>query len=125
MPIFSDVDQGVVYCHKFIVTSEFLDNGIWALKMAVTTKSLDAYTLADYYRNGEVQRLAEMIKFKRDNRLTRDNTEIDIRGWWFKNETEADVITIENPDEILEHSILDLPQQKILATRKIKCIPIK
>lgn len=125
MPNFSNIDQDVVYCRKFIVIPELLDNGIWVLKMAVTTRSLDANTLADYYRNGEVQRLAEMIKLKRDNRLTRDNTEIDIRVWWFKNVSEAEVITIENPDEIIKHGELDSSQQEALVNRKVRCTPFK
>lgn len=121
MPDLMNSDQGIIYCRKFHVSPELLEGGRWVLQIAITTKSLDGLTVADYYRSGEVRQLAEMIQLKRENRLTRQNTPPEIRVWRSQGDAQAIVIELDNPDEIIAHAKLDPIDQVARVDQTILC----
>lgn len=125
MPDLTNSNQDIMYCRKFHASPELLENNRWVLQIAITTKSIDGRTLADYYRSGEVQQLAEMIKLKRENRLTRKNTPPQIRVWRSQRDAQAIVLELENPDAIIAHAKLDPIDQVALADQTILCKPYK
>jgi hypothetical protein len=113
-------DQDVVYCRGFQVAPELLDSGTWCLKLEVYSKGLDSLSTSDYYLNGNVKQLGELIRAKRANRLTRSNLPSDIRVWCLTS-SKAEVFELDNPDEILTHGNLSVESQKMLAAQQILC----
>ena len=120
-PDLTNSDQGIIYCRKFHVSPELLENNHWVLQIAITTKSIDGQTFADYYRNGEVRQLAEMIRLKRENRLTRQNMPPEIRVWRSPGDAKAIVLELDNPDEIITHAKLDPIDQSAHADQTLLC----
>ncbi|MBL8077829.1 MAG: hypothetical protein JNM55_07700 [Anaerolineales bacterium] len=113
-------DQEVIYCRGFQVSPEILNSGIWCLKTEVYSKGLDALTIGDYYSKGQVKQLTELFRAKRANRLTRSNLPSDIRVWCSTG-SKAEVLELDNPDEILTHENLSIEAQKTLSTQQILC----
>lgn len=113
-------DQDVVYCRGVQVSPELLNFGIWCLKTEIYTKGLDTLSISDYYSSGNVKQLGELIRAKRANRLTRSNLPSDIRVWCSTG-IKAEVLELDNPDEILTHGNLTVDAQKMLATQQILC----
>jgi hypothetical protein len=113
-------DHDVVYCKGFQVSPELLNAGTWCLKMEVYSKGLDSLSISDYYSKGNVKQLGELIRAKRTNRLTRSNLPSDIRVWCSTG-IKAEVLELDNPDEILTHGNLPVETQKMLATQQILC----
>ena len=121
MPDLTNSDEGVIYCRKFHVSPELLENNRWVLQIAITTKSIDGRTFADYYRGGEVEQLAERIQLKRENRLTRQNKPPEVRVWRSSESTTARVLELDNPDEIITHAKFDPNDQIAQANQTLLC----
>ncbi len=121
MPDLTQSDQGIIYYRKFYVSPELLENDCWVLQIAVTTPSIDGRTFADYYRSGEVKQLAELIRLKRENRLTRQNKPPEVRIWRSLGDIAATVLELDNPDEIITHAMLDTIDQIDLADQTLLC----
>ena len=121
MPDLTPSDQGIIYCRKFHVFPELLENNLWVLQTEIRTKSIDSRTFADYYRSGEVEQLAEMIRLKRENRLTRQNKPPEVRIWRSLGDIVATVLELDNPDEIITHAMLDTIDQIDLADQTLLC----
>ena len=113
-------DQDVVYCRCFQVSPEILVSNNWCLQVEVTSRSLDSRSISDYYLRGNVEELADLIRLKRANRLTRSNLPTAIRVW-YSNGGKAEVLELDNPEEILNHVNLPVETQKLLATQQILC----
>jgi hypothetical protein len=120
LPAMTAADQNVVFCRKFHIAPERLQGGRWVIKMEVSTTGLDVRTCGDYYRFGEVQRLADLIRMKQANRLTRKNEPIAVRVWYGRGRG-ADVLELERPEQILEHALLDPIDQKALGGQTVPC----
>ena len=121
MPDLANSDQDIIYCRRFHVSPELLENNLWVLQTEIRTKSIDGRTFADYYRSGEVEQLAEMIRLKRENRLTRQNQPSGIQVWHFPGDATATVLELDNPDEIVAHAKLDPMDQIIRADQTLLC----
>ncbi len=121
MPDLTQSDQDIIYYRKFHVSPELLEDNCWVLQIAVTTPSIDGRTFADYYRSGEVKQLAELIRLKRENRLTRQNKHPEIRIWRSLGDVAATVLELDNPDEIITHAMLDKIDQIDLADQTLLC----
>jgi hypothetical protein len=128
MPQAATTDQDVLFCRKFRVSPKLLKSGRWVIQVEVSTTPLDAWTFDDYYRRGEVERLADMIKVKRANRLTRKNEPTEIRVWCDDQSicrSLAGVLELARPEDVLEHALLNPADQQVLAGRTIRCNPFK
>ena len=121
MPDLANSDQDIIYCRRFHVSPELLENNLWVLQTEIRTKSIDGRTFADYYRRGEVEQLAEMIRLKQENRLTRQNQPLGIQVWHFPGNTTAIVLELDNPDEIVAHAKLDPTDQISRADQTLLC----
>ena len=115
VPNLANSNQNIIYCRKFHVSPELLENNLWVLQTEIRTKSIDGRTFADYYRRGEVERLAKMIRLKRENRLTRQNRPTEIRVWYSPGNATATVLELDDPAEIITHTKLNLMDQIALA----------
>ncbi len=121
VPNLANSNQNIIYCRKFHVSPELLENNLWVLQTEIRTKSIDGRTFADYYRSGEVERLANMIRLKRENRLTRQNRPTEIRVWYSPGDTTATVLELDDPDEIITHTKLNPMDQIVLADQTVLC----
>ena len=68
-----------IFCRKHRVKPEHLANNRWVVQFSVSTTAIDSRTFGQYYQNGEVSLLSEMIERKRDGRLTRQNRPVGVR----------------------------------------------
>jgi hypothetical protein len=119
-------ESGYNLCRRFSTSVKRLRGGRWAMECVINTAMIDGRTLAEYYRLGEVEILAEMIEAKRNNRLTRGNAPPGIRVWQNKSSeytTAAAVLEIDDPDVIIEHAKLRPREQKSLVIDTISCRP--
>ncbi len=121
MPDLANSGQDIIYCRRFYVSPELLENNLWVLQTEIRTKSIDGRTFADYYRSSEVEQLAEMIRLKQENRLTRQNQPLGIQVWHFPGNAAATVLELDNPDEIVTHTKLDPMDQIALADQTLLC----
>ncbi len=124
MPTSFPNDEDVVYCRGFQVSPLLLANHSWCIKVEVYTKGIDTQSIGDYYLGGNVKRLAEIIRAKRVNRLTRSNLPNDIRVWVTSN-GKAEVLELANPNEIISHANLSPETQKQSASLPILCKKFK
>lgn len=112
----------IAFCRKFNVSVELLQGRRWVMQMAISTKTIDIRTLADYYRTGEVKLLAQMLQLKLVNRSTRKNEATAIRVLHVSSPTQIEVLELEKPDEIINvHTRLDPADQQSISNQKIRC----
>lgn len=117
-------ENGYSLCRRFNTSVRYLRGGKLVVACAVSTAMIDGRSLADYYKVGEVDLLAEMIESKRSNRITRRNKPPGIRVWHDMSTeytTAADVLELDDPDVILAHGHLSATQQHGLRTQEISC----
>lgn len=118
-------DQNVIFCRKFKISPKYLKGGRWVIQIVVSTRSVDSHSFHDYYKQGEVEKLAEMIELKRKNRRTRKNKPISIRVLQISSRTNAQVLELEKPEDINEHAQLDPADQKNMASQPVSCVQFK
>lgn len=117
-------ESGYSMCRRFGTLVKTFRGNRWVLECLVNTATLDGRTLADYYRRGEIEILAEMIDAKRYNRSTRKNRPPEIRVWRDQSTeytTAATVLELEYPDVIIEHSKLSPTEQRKLNIKDARC----
>lgn len=116
-------DTGSV-CRKFEIGVKLLRGGRWAVEIIIGSAIIDEITFADYYRNGRVAALAEMIKAKRSNRLNRQGRPVNVR---VVRESlggkEIKSLDLDDPDSILAHGKLRPANQAELASGTAACRP--
>ena len=125
MPDLANPDQDIIYCRKFQVSAELLENNRWVLQIVISTKSIDGRTFADYYRSGEVGRLAEWIRLKRESRLTRQNKPPAVQVWCSAEGAAIPVLELDDPDAIITDAKLDPADQRAKADQTLLCRPYK
>src|SRR4029453_9733867 len=79
LPALKEPGDGIVYCRRFELIPDTLKHGEWVIKIVVNTVSVDARSFAEYYYQGEVALLKDLVALKRVNRNTRKNTPTDVR----------------------------------------------
>jgi hypothetical protein len=119
-------DSGHNLCRRFTALIKNLRRNRIAVQCNVNTTMIDGRTLADYYRTGEIDLLAGMIEAKRQFKLTRKDMPPAIRVWHnmsSEHMTAAEVLDLEEPDEIIAHAKLHPDKQRALLIENISCLP--
>lgn len=76
----------------------------WTLQLAVHTLSLDAEPLSAYYKQGNVERLADLIRAKRKNRRTREGAPTGIRVLYQGDGDYRQFGKLTEPEQIFDHA---------------------
>ena len=121
-------ENGHNLCRRFTARIMSLRSHRIAVECVVNTTMIDGRTVADYYRTGEIDVLAEMIEAKRQYKLTRKDLPPGIRVWRNMSSdymTGAEVLEIENPDEIITHAKLEPDRQRALRIECINCLAFR
>jgi len=67
------------FCRSFDIKAKMLKGNMWVLEIVISTVTVDGRTFRDYYSDGTVCRLIEMIDLKQKNRSSRQNEPISVR----------------------------------------------
>jgi hypothetical protein len=110
-------------CRRFTCEAKLLRGGIWVLRIAVNTATVDGRTFEDYYLSGRVGLLAEMLEAKRRDRVNRKNRPISLRvlRQYRAGSSEVKALELEDFDVVLEHARLPAQTQQTLAVSELKC----
>ena len=117
-------DTEFFFCRRFDPTAELLANGRWVLKVVVGTSTLDGRTFADYYRDGSVSDLADLLQRKRSNRLNRHNQPTDVRVWRDQctaHQSHVTVLALADPESVIAHGTLGRHEQQAMAEGFVRC----
>lgn len=112
------------FCRRFSPAAKFLRGGRLGIEMNVNTTSVDARTLADYYRHGDVSLLADRIEAKRANRTTRANQPVAIHVLHELSDSFGSSFTpleLTAVDAVLGHATLSRQEQQGLADGTAEC----
>jgi hypothetical protein len=118
------LDGDYLFCRKFGFAPKALRGNRWVLQVIVTTTTVDSRTFQDYYRDGRVDQLAEMIEVKQANQVNRQNRAVAIRVLRDQSSSyQPDVAALElvSPDLIAGHGTLSRHDQASLAGGSIPC----
>ena len=113
-----------LFCRKVGFLPKTLRGNRWAIQVVVTTATVDGRTFQDYYRDGSVGDLAEMIHAKQANRFDRQNKPVTIRVLRDQStSSQASVVALDlvSPDLISAHGRLSRQQQSDLARGIVLC----
>ena len=126
VPKSRDQHEGPLFCRMYRLWPERLRDGRWALKPAILTKVVDGRTIADYYRQGEVEQLANIIRRRRKGRLTRDNRPLDVNMLREGDATRSwQMYALAEPEVIAGHADLPAGKQKEQAAADVRCKQFK
>lgn len=112
------------FCRKFGVAAKMLVGKRWVIQPLISTATVDGRTFADYYRNGELAALTEMIEAKQANRLDRRNNATAVRVLRDESTefvTKAGVLELEEPNLLVGIATLSGREQAEKAGGTIKC----
>jgi hypothetical protein len=112
------------FCRKFGVAAKVLIGDRWVIQPLISTATLDGKTFADYFRDGAVAALMEMIEAKQTNRVNRRNRATEVRV--FRDEstdflTKAGVLELEEPNLLIGFASLSRHEQAEKAGGTIRC----
>ncbi|GGB76486.1 hypothetical protein [Deinococcus soli (ex Cha et al. 2016)] len=94
----------------------------WVLQMVVDTVSIDAHPISRYYREGQVEQLADFILAKRKNRRTRAGGPTAIRALYLPDGGGYGQFgRLSDPERILTHANLDPSDQQHLVEEPHPC----
>lgn len=114
--------DGCLMCRRFRAAPKVLSGGRLVMQCSVTTATLDARSLEDYYRAGEVARVGEMVEAKRDQRVTRQNQPISVRVVrQIANSPDIKAFELEDAAEVLADAQLPAEEQRARVGRKLRC----
>jgi len=91
------------FCRKFGAAAKVLLGDRWVIQPLISTATLDGRTFADYFRDGDVATLTEMIEAKQANRLDRRNHPTAVR-----------VLRDERTDFLTKAGVLELEEPNLL-----------
>lgn len=117
-------DGEYLFCRKFGFAPKVLRGDRWVLQVVVSTATVDSRTFQDYYRDGRVDVLAEMIGAKLANRVNRQNRPVAVRVLRDQSTSyQADIAALDlaSPDVIAAHGTLSRQEQASLAGVSISC----
>lgn len=112
------------FCRKFGVAAKMLVGKRWVIQPLISTVTLDGRTFADYFRNGELATLTEMIEAKQANRLDRRNKPTAVRVLRDESSefvTKAGVLELEEPNLLIGIATLSRHEQAEKAGGTIRC----
>jgi hypothetical protein len=119
-----DSGQDYLICRRFSVSVKQLAGGRLVLQTNVATTSLDRKCFAEYYDNGSVHDLAEMIEAKRDSRLTRKNRAVGVRV--LRQPTDGGpvrALDFEDVEGLFKHAHLAPRDQQAMGRPTLRCRP--
>lgn len=117
-------DGDYCYCRRFGVKPLLLADGRIVLQIAVTTVCLDGHPLDQYYREGNVSQLAQMLEAKRANRADRRGRPIGIGVWCDYSDgasVHAEHLELDDPEGIIAQGQLAHDDQRSLASACVQC----
>lgn len=115
------LNNGIHYCRRFEILPTVLRGNKWVLRIQLTTTTIDARPLSDYYEKGEVETLWENIESKRINRSTRKGRKTGIHVLRLPSTGKASSWVLSEPDIIETHSQQDPADQKAIASQALTC----
>jgi len=114
--------NGPLFCRAYYGQAEQLRNGQWTLKVSLSTKVIDGKTISDYYREGNVSQLAQIIRNRRGGRLTRDNVPPDVNVVREGSRTQKwKMYALANPEKIVDDADLDPAGQRAKSKEDVSC----
>ena len=112
------------FCRKFGAAAKVLVGDRWVIQPLISTATLDGRTFADYFRDGEVATLTEMIEAKQANRLDRRNRPSAVRVLRDESTdflTKAGVLELEEPNLLIGIASLSRHEQAEKSGGTIRC----
>jgi len=112
------------FCRKFGAAAKTLVGDRWVIQPLISTATLDGRTFADYFRDGDVATLTEMIEAKQANRLDRRNRATAVRVLRDESTeflTKAGVLELEEPNLLIGIASLSRHEQTEKAGGTIRC----
>lgn len=112
------------FCRKFGVAAKVLVGDRWVIQPLISTATLDGRTFADYFRDGEVATLTDMIEAKQANRLDRRNRPTAVRVLRDESTeflTKAGVLELEEPNLLTGIASLSRHEQAEKCGGTIRC----
>jgi hypothetical protein len=121
----NDWGQEYLMCRRFSTSVKQLAGGRLVLQTNVATTSVDGKCFADYYENGGLQSLAEMIEAKRESRVTRQNRPIGVRVLHqpLEGAGATRALDLEDVELLLRHAQLHSDEQRALGRPTLRCRP--
>jgi hypothetical protein len=123
MPDYSSGTE-VYFCRKFGAVAKLLIGNRWVIQPLISTATLDGWSFAEYFQNGEAATLTDRIEAKQANRLNRENRSTAVRV--FRDEsteflTKASVLELEEPNLLVGLASLSRHEQAAKANGTIRC----
>ena len=118
----SDEEDGGGICRKFEVASKVLRGGKRVIGCIIGSTMIDDMTFADYYREGRVNVLADMIAAKQEKKLNRQGKPFGVRALRVSSDgSEVKAVDLDDPSLISAHGTLNRAKQSELASGTISC----
>lgn len=114
----------IQFCRKFGVAAKVLIDNRWVIQPLVSTATVDGKTFADYFRNGDVATLTEMIEAKQANRIDRRNRATAVRVLRDESTdflTKAGVLELDEPNLLIGIASLSRHEQAEKSNGTIRC----
>lgn len=124
MPDYSGESFDYYFCRKFGASAKVLIGDRWVIQPLISTTSVDGRTFSDYFRDGDVASLTEMIEAKQANRINRRNRATAVRVLRDESTefvTKAEVMELDEPNLLNGIASLSRLDQASRAEETIKC----
>jgi hypothetical protein len=111
-------------CRRFGAIARALRGNTWVVEPTLSTATVDAKTFAQYYQEGRVKVLAQMMALKQSGKVDRQGHLVRVRALHdSSNEFNIQVsaLEIENPFVIADHANLTRGEQESLAGGVVLC----
>jgi len=117
-----DEEDGGGICRKFEVVSKVLRGGKRVIECVIGSTMIDYMTFADYYREGRVNVLADMIAAKQEKKLNRQGKPFGVRAVRVSSDGyEVKAVDLDDPSLIIAHGKLNRANQLELESGTISC----
>ena len=126
LPALKEPVDGIGYCRRFELIPDTLKHGEWVIKVVVNTVSVHARSFAEYYYQGEVALLKDLVGLKKVNRSTRKNEPTDVRVLvcdQASGQGPAKALELDQPEVVCTHAELEPAEQREHALGTIGCKP--
>jgi hypothetical protein len=115
-------EEGGSICRKFDIASKMLRGGRRIIECIIGTTVVDSKTFADYYREGQVDELSEMIAAKQEKKLNRQGKPFGVRAVRERSDGyEIKAVELDDPALIINHGKLSPSKQAELSSITISC----
>jgi hypothetical protein len=120
----SEEEGGGGICRKFEIASKVLGGGRRVIECIIGTTVIDSKTFADYYSEGRVDLLSDMIAAKQEKKLNRQGKPFGVRAVRESSDGhEIKAVELDDPALIIGHGKLNRARQAELSSGTILCHP--